>query len=449
MATTLRGRRTLAGRMDQEGYREYPVVYLVEGVKGEDGPANAMQTPGLPLPGSPYQVDSDNDIWAFCKLQTAATLHEEKEGEPAVWWRVEKLFSTKPDTKLCRDQQIDDPLLMPPKIGGSFVRRQEEAIRNRFGIYLKNSAHQQLRGPRVEFDEDRMTVQIEYNVAILNLALLKSMNNTVNLFPLWGMPARTIKLTVKGFEKKYYGLCYVYYTLQLEFEIRDEGFDRDVPDEASKVLKGHWEKTQGDWRWVREPFRSGVLNPDINNILDPDLPLNPDPANPAHFIAFQDTKGNQTTIILDGAGLPFNPVIPPTTDECAECDLAPLTWTLSGFDPEDPTREIALQHTAGCEWEAVNPGPADGIVLDFNGLEWVLTNSDTGVIWRRRVDLEGWACMGPNTLRLDQEAFEDANVDTAWETAFLSTPGSKLGTIHVEKYPGSDFLLLGIPAVLI
>ncbi len=278
------GQRSWGMTRDADGNREYRIRFLVRGLT-TDGPASVLLTPGLPLPGSVWDFDGDVDAWAFCRLD--ATVTPLKEDKPNQLWSVEFTFSTKGDGARCKDVQIDDPLLVPPEVSGGYVRYTIEATKDRFGNPIVNSSREQYRGSRVEFDANRGQIRIRMNVASFDLVRLAyQMVDTVNDAPLWGFPARAVKLSSAPWERKYYGACYAYYVLTLEFDTGDE-FDRDLLDEGSKVLRGYWDLDQGSatyGRWILSPGVTG--------------------AKASDFIAYQDWYGNLTTTLLDGQGKP-------------------------------------------------------------------------------------------------------------------------------------------------
>ncbi len=299
MTATLRsGPYTWGGKRDDEGHREFTVSHLVEVSDPDDDPYIVMQLATLPQIGDTWNLGNGVDIWAFCwPTMEVRILPPQKEGEPIKFYRVDQKFSTRPiPGKRCQDTAIEDPLMEPDKISGSFVRFTEEAQYDRFGDPIINSAFEPFRGPLVEFDRSRVTIKIEQNRAALEGYLINSMQDTLNDALLWGYSPRCVKFNMPAFEKVYYGSCSFYFKRHLEFEVRintdgTSGFDRDLLDEGTKVLKGHWGDSTGGTAtddWILE---------NIGGIA-------PDPTNPTHFMQAIDRKGNQTRMVLNGAGLP-------------------------------------------------------------------------------------------------------------------------------------------------
>lgn len=291
MAFTLLGLKKWSMTRDAEGHRTYKATVMVQtNAPGIDGPAEALQTPGLPLEGDIWDVSGDVDVWAW--FRSDATVTPEDTNRPSPIWFVEMTASTKPpapDKRRCKDTRIEDPLLEPQKIGGSFENNKIEAVSDRFGNPVVSSSHEQLRGPQVEFNDPRPKVWVEQNVADLQLPLVASLfahGGAVNDAPMWGLDAGMIHLCGFTWERKYYGSCYVYFTRKFEFEINYEGWDRDVLDEGTKALWGEFDGTTGNY----------VL---MNIGGSP-----PNPHNPQHFKRFTDRAGNPCRVILDGSGLP-------------------------------------------------------------------------------------------------------------------------------------------------
>lgn len=286
--------------VDEEGYRDYSITYLVYTTKTE-GPHAALLTPGLPVSGSMWIVGDDMDVWVHCTKKRSITVHypdEAKSEGPKGYryWRVGFVFTNRPQ-KNCSDDDVDDPLLAPQKVSGNYTKFTKEATYDRYGYQLTSSSHEQMRGPQVEFDEPRRTVRIEQNVALLNLPQLDLAFNKVNSAVMWGLPPRCIKLSSASWDEKWYGTCNKYFTRQFEFEIDPNTFDRRIPDEGSRVLKGHWDE--------RETGTGSAPNPTWGTyVLDQISGLDPDPSNPTHFIRYKDWNGENTRVMLDGLGKP-------------------------------------------------------------------------------------------------------------------------------------------------
>jgi len=288
----LNGRYAWGGERDDDGHRTFSVAHRIKTTSSEDGPAVVMQCPGLPTVGVPWGFGNDVDIWAFCYPGMKVEPYKAKPGSPHVHWLVTQKFGTKP-LKRCQDATIEDPLMEPQKVSGSFVKYTKEIFVDRFGSYVKSSSHEMVRGPQVEFDANRMQVNISQNTASLELGLLASLVDTVNDSYLWGLPPRTVKLSEASWEKKYNGSCYVYFTRNLGFDIDFNGWDRNIVDEGTKALNG---KMLGG-EWV------------IENFVDPatgEFTVEPDPNNPKHFTRLVDEKGNVIRMILNGYGVPVS-----------------------------------------------------------------------------------------------------------------------------------------------
>lgn len=281
---------------DDEGHREYHISHLVVTNYG-DGPLTVLTASGLPAVGSYWAFGNEIDTWAYClpKCNVRFYKRQDEDGKHQ-WYRVDQTFSTKPRNDRCQDQSIEDPLMEPPRLSGSFQHYQKEAMKDRFDNLLINSSHELIRGAAIEFDESRPEIHIEINYLTLDLALLCSYMETVNASPLWGLPARCIKLSDAPWERKVYGKCCYYYTVSYNFQINavlDEndtlvsGFDRKIVDSGLKALSGHLDPTSGSWT--------------LDNIGG----VAPDPDNPNHFVQYKDLNGENTRVLLDGTGKPL------------------------------------------------------------------------------------------------------------------------------------------------
>lgn len=274
----------------ENGHRTYTIDHLITSTIA-DGPFVVLQTAGLPTTGSVWDFGDDYDPWAYCTPGVKINIHQPKEGDPNKWWKVQNTFTTIPQ-KRCATTSIENPLMEPDRVSGSFVKYTKEASHDRFGNLLRTSSWERLVGPQVEFDANRPTVHIEQNVSALELDVFTPLVDTVNDSTMWGLPARCIKLSNASWERKILGVCDYYYTRIFDFDINFEGFDRVVLDEGTKCLHGHW----------ADGADAGTAPDDwilININGNP-----PNKNNPAHFSRYQDRNGNLSRVFLDGNGLP-------------------------------------------------------------------------------------------------------------------------------------------------
>lgn len=285
---------TWSGSRDKDGFREYKVSFkvLVDATAGvPSGPATALATPGLYLPGSPYAVGDDFDIDAICQW-TADMKPMVEERTP--YFIVEQIFSTRPNEKCINrigtgtgtGNPANDPLSEPPRLSGSFVKYTEEKTKGKDGNFFKNSAHERIRGPLVEFDSNRLTINVTINESTLDLVGKTAIIDTVNSVPIWDFNERTLKLSNIVWQQKFSNDCTCYYETTYGFEMSPDGFDRIALDEGTKALHGEWNKTTGVW--TLKNINGGAPNPN----------------NPTHFIRITDFFDNPMRCILNGAGVP-------------------------------------------------------------------------------------------------------------------------------------------------
>lgn len=276
---------------DKEGFRNYRVIHNVETTNILDGPQVVMNAGGLPAIGATWNFGNDTDIWCFCLPNLKIKPKDQRDNEPVKYWTAEQTFTNKPLNR-CQTTTVDNPILEPQKISGSFVKYREEAILDRFGNLILSSSHEGYVGPQVEFDKNRPTVRIEQNVAALELDVFSPLIDNLNDSLMWGLGPRRIKFSNVSWERKYYGICNVYYTRVFDFDIRYDTFDRYLLDEGKKVLHGHWatvkEVGSGNIGWVLDDIDGGP----------------PDPEDPTHFDHYKDHNGENTRVVLDGNGLP-------------------------------------------------------------------------------------------------------------------------------------------------
>lgn len=415
---------------DADAHRIYKIVFLVSSAS-TDGPATVLRTPGLPVYGSQWNFDNDYDPWAFCLWDASVTPVLEKE--PNTLWEVGFTYSSKSVSKYCKEIEAQDPLLEPPKVSGSFVNYTEEAVYNRQGAVITNSAWERIKG--LMFDKNRPALRIETNVAgsgMFIAGILSRVVDAVNAFPLWGLPKRTIKLSKASWDRKYFGNCYSYSTLVLDFDIRFETFDITVDDNATKVLRGHW-AANGSWS--------------LDNIAGQP----PDPNNPQHFIRFKDKNQENTSVLLDGKGQPA---------------LAPLlyislveqeAYMSTTADPNFPISNTAMwMQIVGqpifADWATGTSYKKGNLAFVNEGYYIALANNSgskpflTGDFATATSGNPNWFFLpfGANFKGTWEEFTDDFYVtgDVVNDPTDTHSPGR----IKVEKYDEFDFLILGVPA---
>lgn len=287
MPALLHGQENWGLRRTEEGHREYFIKWLVEVNNYEDGPFVAMNTPGLPMVGSFWNFGNDVDPFAYC--QPEWTVEPVVKKERGIFWTVEQPFSTKP-RKRCADSQVENPLSEPMRVGGTFTKLTKQATHDRFGKLLITTSHELIKGQDTEFDDNRPNVTIGINLATLPLVIFAPMVDTVNDADLWGLPRRTVKLSNVRWQRLVYGTCSYYYTVDYEFDISYNTFDKPIANYGTKVLKG-W--APGD---------------DAGDQLDP-LGIDPETGdfnyrNPKNFVVLKDVNGENMSIALDIHGKP-------------------------------------------------------------------------------------------------------------------------------------------------
>ena len=430
---------------DAEGHRTYTICWKLTTDSKDDGPLTVLACPSLPYPGQFWYFGNDADPYAFCLPPCSVKKNPSvKEDNPFMDWIVEQTFSTKPvGSSQQRDPNtpVEDPLLEPQKVSGSFVQYTEEGTQDRFGSPIVNSAWERIRGPQNEWEANRNSIEIEQNVPDLQLALVTAIGNSpLNNAPLWGCPARSIKLSRFSWERKFFSNSYVYYTRKLGFDVRVKtdpqtgrtvgDWDRDITDEGTKVLSGHWDKvsssaTFGQW------------------VLDTVGGATPDPYNPQHFIRFQDKLGNYANVMLDGRGQPAGGSATPK--------VGPYVMSIraaSSHDPGDtnnPDNWVVLRSNPASiiAYEGLTTYYARGVLRTYGGFTWVQTNpngSNSGVPGTNG----DWTNVTPN----DRGAYDIDQYNTYAVGDYVTLVTqiyTGVGRVHVEKYGESNLLLLNIP----
>lgn len=436
---------------DEEGYDTITVKFKVQGIPGQDGPGNAKTASGLPLAGeywgkpssgaAIFSGESHTGLW--CRPSVSVEPHPETrpDTKPSLWI-VTKVFSNKPTRDgqgRCPGEERGDPWNEKQKITRDHSEEREEASRDRFGKRILTSSLEPVHGPNNEWGVTRTTIRIEQNVIDPQFPLIELMKDSVNAYELWGFPPRTIRFRPGGEVQKFCmsgGVCVPYWTRTLLFELRyrryngafaepaDTGtgieltavpqgdyetWDRDVWDEGTRVLRGRWTNAAGQ-TGTGTSNRSHWQNLPING-------EDPDPSNPHHFIKFKDWNGENTKTLLDGFG---NPAFVPTISYEWWVIRTPNNFAIPGMG--DPAYTYRKVHTT-CK-AALN------MALD----EHLFAVTGTGLFGPFGTEANADVAIQANSLGSE---VPDCNDEPT------------VGVIHIEKYGGADFRLLGIPLDLL
>jgi hypothetical protein len=215
----------------EEGDETYTLKWKVETTAVSDGPDVAWTAAGLPSPGASLAYGGTINQWAFFQGKGGAKLLKQDTNRKL--WDMTTVFSTKP-TRRCSEGRIDDPLLEPHRVRGSFTQVMEEAIFDNSGNVIQNGAGQRFTGPQSQRPKSYPTVELEMNVSWINLAWMAEYADSVNSNVQWGQPVRTIKCTVGPWERVLYGACYFYFVVRFTFELKYETWDLVFPNIADR-----------------------------------------------------------------------------------------------------------------------------------------------------------------------------------------------------------------------
>lgn len=276
---------------DKDGHRTYKITNRVAVERGSQGPLAALNCPGLPEPGSIWDFNDTIDDWAYFTQEAEVVQVGSEAGN--CYFDVTQYATTKPSPD-CPTDFRNDPLTFPPRIDIESINYNNEKVFDRFGNPIRNSAWEQYRGPLTEYDAHRLRVTIEQNVADLELDLANILLNCLNDSPMWDFPARQVKFSAFSAKKQFNVDCDIYWTKRFTFDIATD-FDRCYLDEGTKVLRGAWDtnrssSTYGQYIIARNAFTGVILQP----------------TSPKNFIRFKDWHGENTRVILDGHGRPWD-----------------------------------------------------------------------------------------------------------------------------------------------
>lgn len=217
---------------DDEGHGDYTLTWGVETTSALDGPDVALSASGLPIPGASLSALGGNP-YAFFNRKGSAKL--KKVDASRKYWDVTTVFTTRP-VKRCPSDAFEDPLLEPHRVKGSFAQIMEELLKDVNGDLIQNTAEQRYTGALVQEPASRPVVELEMNVAWLDLTWLATYADSYNDATHWGMPARSIRCTTGPWERVTQGACSsFFFIVRFTFELKLPNWDIIVPNEGSRV----------------------------------------------------------------------------------------------------------------------------------------------------------------------------------------------------------------------
>jgi hypothetical protein len=272
MTVKILGRQDWSMSSTKEGHRDYSITWLCETTSIDDGPYSIFTAIGLPRVGTPWRFGNETDLWAFCMPDARVSPVVKMENI----WTITQHFSTVPQER-CQDQSISNPLNEPITISGSFTKYRVIVSHDKDDKVIKSSGHDIIE---IERDNNRPQVRIGANVLVLPLDTISNGMDSVNGSSMWGLPKRCIKLSSCTFQRKLYGTCFFYYTLDLGFDINYNTHDEKVPDRGKHCL----------------PFKRDPSTGELTNLI-----TGPQ-SDPSKFVTFTDPSGHPSSTLLDGNG---------------------------------------------------------------------------------------------------------------------------------------------------
>jgi hypothetical protein len=175
-----------------------------------------------------------NDPW--CRARRPRSIKRRAVEKNRCVWRSVIEYTNRP-LRFDQETERGNPLLVPPRISGSFVRAMKAATKDRNGDPIVNSAEEP-ELPAPETDDSRDSLIVEVNTATIDLAVRSDFRDKVNLAEHWGLPARTIKLGQWAYTVEYYDPLTYYIAHRFELEINLEKWDYVRFDMGLRALLG-------------------------------------------------------------------------------------------------------------------------------------------------------------------------------------------------------------------
>lgn len=261
MAAHLIGEIKWSIQQSAEGYRDYTLKSLVQTDSDDDGPKSVLSCPDLHSFGEAWDFGGEEeDIFVYCSGEASAEQRLDG-GEKTNFWVVEQKFTNRP---LTQQTAFDNPLDQPPKISGTFSKFTKQTSVDKDGKFVCNSSYQPYQ---IEREFSRPTINIELFLPALPLVAISGSTDYVNGVGIWGLAARTVKLSSTSWEKLYHQSVGFYYSVKYGFEVCGDTWDYKEWDYGTKVLKPGGTST-----------------------------------NPKDYRTYQDDDGNPSATLLDGSG---------------------------------------------------------------------------------------------------------------------------------------------------
>lgn len=211
---------------------DYTLVWPVYTTSALDGPNVAMSAAGLPAPGAYLAVGNTTNTAARYNRKGGARLVKEKASRKL--WHVTTIFTTRPLAR-CSTDSFENPLMEPHKVRGGSKKITTELTKDKNGEAILNSSEQRFRGPIMQDVITRRTIELEMNVAWIDLDFLSEYEEAVNDSTWWTMAARTIKCTDFTWEQMLWGVCFKYFRVLFQFELKADKWDLKLLDEGTRV----------------------------------------------------------------------------------------------------------------------------------------------------------------------------------------------------------------------
>jgi len=229
---------------DDEGHRDYSVVWQVQTDSPLHGPDHALYAPGMPMPGSSLSIGSTIDPWAFYQRKGSAKLKSRSNRRDV--YLCETIFTTRPNRR-CHTNKIEDPLLEPHKVRGAADLFTREATTDKDGKPLLTPCKERFRGPTLQIEDGWPTIELEQNVAWINLSVLTQYRHAVNSNVWWEQPIRTIRCKTFTWERVLYGTCYFYWKVATQFQLNADTWDIDLLNESNlEKIDGEFVQAKDD-----------------------------------------------------------------------------------------------------------------------------------------------------------------------------------------------------------